>query len=237
MVRGSNESALIYGCIMPSWLDKFVKVGKGDDDAEAPVVPVTPSPKAPGPMGISIPAAPRVAGTPQVVVARTPMDYTLDEVFVEGGAATGKNSAETAIKLREGLVAFPEAQQIAMIRAMDSADDSWDEATVVADAKRRVLISDEYLKMVDADESNRIAKINTDCDAETQANQNRVADLDGQIAALKAEREQVIGQSAAARAAADGKIEAVKVRANGIKDAVATVAAKYKEVVKFFGAK
>lgn len=216
------------------WMDKFVKVEKGDDVADVPATPTPAAKSTAAPFGI--PAAPKTVA-PQVVTARTAMDYTLDEVFAEGGAATGKNSAETAIKLREGLAAFPEPQQLAMLRAMDSADESWDEPTVVADAQRRVLIADEYIKMVDADASDRITKINAACGAETQANQDRVADLDGQIAALKAEREKVIGQSAAARAAADGKIEAVKVRASGIKDATANVAAKYKQVLSFFGAK
>jgi hypothetical protein len=212
-----------------AWYDKFVKV-EGKDGG----IPV---PEAPTPPPTKSSTAPFVAPPTQFVTHRTAMDYTLDEIFVEGGAATGKNSAETAIKLRDGLAAFPAPQQIAMLRAMDSADDSWNEASVVEDADARVKIALEYIKMVDADAADRIGKINAECDADVQATQNQVNELDKQIATLQAERNKSLARVTWAQAEASKDVEAVKTRANGIKDATTKVVDKYKEIVNFFGKK
>ena len=221
---------------MPSWLDKIVKIDKGE--AEPETAPVAPAPFTP-PFSTGPKAAPPVAPPPTVrptvVTVRSPMDYSLDEVFLEGGAATDRNSAETVVKLREGLAAFPEAQQLAMVRAMDLADDSWNEATVLADANRRILITNEYLKLVDQDEGEQITRIQAETETATMANESHVADLDARIAALKAEREKVVQETSAAKATADGKVEAVKVRANGVRTAVRDVVAKYQNIIKFFG--
>ena len=210
-----------------AWTDKFVTRTEKKDT----VVEVKPTAQVmnAATVALGFPSA------PAAVKSKTAMDYTLEEVFASGGAATGRNSADTVIKLRDSLSSFTAEQQLVMLRAMDSADDSWDETTVIADAKRRIIITDEYQRMVSEDEANRVAKINEDCSNHTRGRRVIVEDIDAQIAELQANREKEIAKSEDAVAVAAEQVSHVKNRADGYRASAAAVAAKYKEIINFFG--
>lgn len=194
------------------WLDKLVTVEKTEGKVEA---------KAPTtPMKSGIQVAPQGA-----------MSTPLDEVLA---SPAGRNSADMVIKLREGLAAFPEPQQLAMLRAMDGADATWDEASVIADAKARLDALDKHLDRVQADARGQESRINALCADAIQDSQGEVSELDQQIAALQQARATAVSRGAAARANADTQISAVRDRVRDVTEDVARSAAKYREIIKFF---
>lgn len=190
------------------WLDKLVTV-EGKVEAKAPTTPVK--------SGIQV--APQGA-----------MSTSLDDVL----ASPGRNSADMIIKLREGLAMFPEPQQLAMLRAMDGADASWDEASVIADAQARLDALDKHLDRVQADARDQESRINALCADAIQDSQDKVSELDQQIAALQQARATAINQATMARANADSQISAVQDKAKTITEEAARSAAKYREIIKFF---
>ena len=219
-----------------------------DKPADAPASPAVPAPSSPARASVLAGPTPSKAfrsdwtgptPTPSVpvptVTPSTAMEWSLDDVFRDGGAATGKNSAETAIKLRDSLATFPETAQLAMVRAMDAADDSWTEADVLADAQKRVTILGQYSTLVDADENKRVAAAHA-ASAEFETNHaTTIAKIDANIASLQADREHLVQEIAQANALAEEQANAVKVKAGQIRELVANAVARYQAVLKFFG--
>jgi len=82
-------------------------------------------------------AAPTAAAAP-TAKPKTALDWTLTEVFQAGGIQSGRNSAETVLVLLHGLAAIPEDQRLIAIRAMDAADEGWDEETVLTERTNRL---------------------------------------------------------------------------------------------------
>ena len=126
------------------------------------------------------------------------LDWTAEDVFRDNGFQDSPNSALRLIKLIAGLSMFPREQQLAMVRAMDQADDSWSEADVVKDAQKRQALLRKHLARVakvGEDRSNEIAA------AVEMTNQNGravLAELDQRIQALYARREQEAAETATA---------------------------------------
>jgi hypothetical protein len=120
--------------------------------------------------------------------ATSALDLSLDEVVAAAGQ-TGRNSAETLLKLREGLASFSEPQQLAMLRAMDAADESWDETAVLADAQNRITALNKHMGAIDAEASRQVHDILTAAESKNQANEELIADLDAQIAGMVKRRE------------------------------------------------
>jgi len=126
------------------------------------------------------------------------LDWTAEDVFRDSALQDSPNSALRLIKLIAGLSMFPREQQLAMVRAMDQADDSWAEADVVQDARKRQALLRAHLA--------RVAKVGEDRSKEIAAavemtNQNGravLAELDQRIAALYARREQEAAETATA---------------------------------------
>jgi hypothetical protein len=193
------------------WLDKLVTVEKVEGKPEV---------KAEGAkQSIPIPQ-----GTKSV------MDTPLEDVLV----SPGRNSADMVIKLREGLAAFPEPQQLAMLRAMDGADASWDEASVIADAHARLDALDKHMEKVQADARDQESAIQSRCAGDIQNSQNKVAELDQQIADLQKARSAAISQAAVDRANADSQVTEVKDKVKGITEKAVALAARYQGIIKFF---
>ena len=210
----------------PFW-QTFIAVTEDATPAEAAVADIA----AYEPVVDVVPAT--VATAPKAT--RTAMDWTLDDILTAGGAEQGRNSAETVIKMRDSLAAFPPDQQLAMVRGMDVADDTWDEAHVVLDAQKRVAILDKYVGLVKADEDKQIAQIDAEFQAAKAGNQSQINDLDAQIAALQGQRASLVRDTEVAEAASADKALAVKSRAESVRQTVATATARYKTLRGFFG--
>lgn len=186
-----------------------------------------------GALGTSVDLSPAEPTAP-MAPARTPLDWTLDEVYAAGGAEQGRNSADTPLKLQEGLAAFSQDQRVAMVRALDGADDAWDEATALADAKKRVQILEQYKTFIDKDVASQIEAANVDYRSTKSSNDARVAEIDAQIAGLMARRDAELAATGKAQQAANDTAKAVQVRAEGVKARVDAALARYRELITFF---
>lgn len=154
----------------------------------------TPSPKKEAPKQ----EAPRPSqeGPPPPVtpVGKRPLDYTLEDVYERAALPRGKNTATAIAKILQGLADFPPDHQLQMVRAMDKVDDEWDENSIVADARRRMTVLDQFHQQLDRDVLARTQEIsNTFQDAQRELQQN-VADLTRQIEALEARRDEMQGR-------------------------------------------
>ena len=126
------------------------------------------------------------------------LDWTAEDVFRDSAIQDSPNSALRLIKLIAGLSMFPREQQLAMVRAMDQADDSWAEADVVQDARKRQGLLRAHLTKVAQYRAERSAEIATAIETTNQNGRAVLAELDQRIAALYARREQEAAETAAA---------------------------------------
>jgi len=104
------------------------------------------------------PATP-TASTPAPAPKQSPLDWTLAQVFDAGGVEASRNSAQTVLTLLAGLAAIPDDQRLVAVRAMDAADDGWDEDSVLTDATKRLQVLQHYGQYIDKDEADRIANV------------------------------------------------------------------------------
>jgi hypothetical protein len=131
------------------------------------------------------------------------LDQTAEDVFRDKGIADGPNSAQRVLKLIAGLSMFPREQQVAMIRAMDAADDTWSEQEVVKDAQRRQGVLRSHLQRVAQEKSQRAHALAQDVELTKKNGSDVLAEIDKRIAELYARRE----QEAASTATAVAKLE------------------------------
>jgi hypothetical protein len=229
----------------PFW-QRFINV---ESDPEAPAVggdlsdlgdlsvpPAKEKPSKVKPKEKSSPLKDEAAPAEPVTPSRTALDWTLEEVFRGGKAELGRNSAETVIKLREGLKNLPSEQQLAMVRVMDSADDTWDEEHITSDAKNRVAILTRYLDFVAKDEQVQVARATEASTAISEATSAEVTDLDAQIRVLQLKRAEKIKVIEKAQADADVQAQSVRARADKVRLTVAGAIDRYKGLLTFFGA-
>jgi hypothetical protein len=191
-----------------------------------------PKPKAKG--ASTIEAVEPEPATPQAP-ARSALDWTLDEVYRAGKAELGRNSADTVLKLRDGLRQLPPEQQLAMVRVMDKADETWDENHVLADAKNRVAILTRYLDFVSKDEEVQVAKATASSTAVSQEKTDQVEALDTQIKELQRKREDLVKVIAQAQADAEEQAQGVRAKADKVRELVKVAVDRYKEILTFFG--
>lgn len=125
------------------------------------------------------------------------MDMTAEDAFRAAQLGDTPSSAPRVIKLVAGLSMFPRDQQLAMVRAMDAADDAWSEAEVVRDAKQRQRVLREHLTRIAQERTRRTDAINAQADEAKQGGSAVLAELDKRIAELSARREQEVLATAA----------------------------------------
>ncbi len=114
------------------------------------------------------------------------MMMTAEEVFSTAGVVDGPNSATKALKLIAGLAMFPAEQQVVMVRAMDTADDSWTEGTVLDDARARQSLLRSHLDAIASAKANQISTLESEITAAQKEGTNMVQDLEKQITNLQA---------------------------------------------------
>jgi hypothetical protein len=131
------------------------------------------------------------------------LDQTAEDVFRDKGIGDGPNSAQRLLKLVAGLSMFPREQQVAMVRAMDAADDSWSEAEVVKDAQRRQGALRGHLQRVAQEKAQRAQTLVQEVELTKKNGSEVLAEIDKRIAELYARRE----QEAATTATAVAKLE------------------------------
>ena len=130
------------------------------------------------------PAAGKAAGAGSI------LDLTAEDVFREQGIVDSPNSALRLLKLVTGIAMFSRDQQLAMVRAMDIADDTWSEAAVVEDARRRQEVLRGHLQGLARERATRLDGLQQDVAQAKQSGEAIFAELDQRIALLHQRREQ-----------------------------------------------
>lgn len=114
---------------------------------------------------------------------------------------------EKLAKLVDGLNQLDSATKRTAVAAMDAADDSWDIQSVIADGKAKIGAIEGYKAEISATEKAISDEISRRLEINAAEKAQRLADIDAQIAALQAQREQAISDSAS---------EAANLRAQGV---------------------
>jgi hypothetical protein len=120
------------------------------------------------------------------------LEMNADQVFTAGGLLDGPNSAQRILKLIAGLSMFPAQQQVLMLRAMDAADDTWSEAEVLEDARRRQSVLRRHLQIMDNERNSRLTAINQRIEETRTEGQKLIQQIDEQLAQLQKERETAV---------------------------------------------
>ena len=118
------------------------------------------------------------------------LDLTAEDVFRSRNIPDSANSALRLIKVVAGIAMFPKDQQLALVRAMDAADDTWSETEVVRDARQRQDILRAHLNEVARERAQRHAALDREITQTKESGDAVLAELDRRISELQARREQ-----------------------------------------------
>ena len=136
----------------------------------------------------------------------------LDEIYATAGIAESPFSADKLLKLLDALGSLPEDTRKRAVLAMDAAEDSWTIEDPLLDAQRRIRALELEKKRVGDQADNTEAQAAKALEAQSQYEQQAVAQIRKQIADLEAlmerevksvaeSRERIKGQSKATREA------------------------------------
>ena len=125
-----------------------------------------------------------------------PEGVELTTIYTEAGVPTVSFTIEKLAKLVDGMNQLDAATKKTAVAAIDAADDSWDIASVIVDgkAKRAALVA--YQGEVSSTERTIGAEITRRLDANQADKAAHLADIDQQLAALQAKREETIANAA-----------------------------------------
>lgn len=112
-----------------------------------------------------------------------------DDVFRRAGVADGPSSAQKLLKILGGLAMFPREQQLTMIRAMDAADETWDEKSVVEDARLRQEALRTHMRRVTEERMAQAQALQAEMEGAKQAGAAVLAEIDKRIQELYQRRE------------------------------------------------
>jgi len=118
------------------------------------------------------------------------VQMTADDVFRRASVVDGPNSAQKLLKILGGLAMFPREQQLTMIRAMDAADETWDEKSVVADARQRQEALRAHMRRVTEERMAQAQALVAEIEGAKQAGAAVLAEIDKRIQELYTRREQ-----------------------------------------------
>ncbi len=183
--------------------------------------------------GRSLASAPSAPGTDGI--DGSPMEMTAEDVFREQGLGDDASSSLRLVKLIAGLSMFPREQQLAMVRAMDAADDSWAEPDVVKDAQRRQRALREHLQRIAQEKAQRTQTFSQEIEQTKQSGEAVLVELDRRIAELYARREQEAGATASAVAKLEQQQKELEAREARSRQGVAQVIQALGGLLTFLG--
>lgn len=158
-----------------------------------------------------------------------------EAAFVAAGLVDGPNSADRLLKMIAGLAMFPPDQQLAMVRALDAADDSWSEQAVLTDAQARLTVLRTHHEAVERDHAGRLQSF-ADREHEVRTSGDAaVAEIDRQIATLRERRQETLVRTGTTLAALDGERRALEGTLNRFRSSSLELAARLSGLVTFFG--
>jgi hypothetical protein len=157
-----------------------------------------------------------------------------DELFEQAGIADGPNSAIRLMKILAGLGTFPPEQQLAMVRALDAADASWNESSVLGDARSRQAALHDHLDGIEQEHARRLEALSASAREAQSEGDAVIADIDRQIAELQQLRHEALTETAGVVAALDAERREVDAARQRARASVADVSAKLSELIGFF---
>jgi hypothetical protein len=152
-----------------------------------------PAPSPAGPAASPLPASAAPASGDQDLIL--PEGVELTAIYTEAGVPAAPFPIEKLAKLIDGMNQLDAATKKTVVAAMDSADDLWDIASVVADGQAKRAALTAYQSEVAAAERAINAEISRRLDANQADKAARLADIDRQIAALQSKREEAITET------------------------------------------
>jgi hypothetical protein len=163
-------------------------------------------------------------------------ELTADDVFRLAGVHDDANAATRLIKLIAGLAMFPKEQQLTMVRAMDSADESWSEDAVIADARQRVQVLRAHLDNLAQEREQTLTTLAGEIRHTQEAGAAVTAELDRQIAELYARREREAADTATAVARLEQQQHDVRQQEARARQGIAAVIQSLSGLLTFLGA-
>jgi hypothetical protein len=183
------------------------------------------APAAPPPVEAMLPAE------TQALLALTP-----DQIFAEAGFVETPASAPRVVKMLAGLAQFPHPQQLAMLRALDAADDTWSETEVAQDAQNRQATLEAHLTRIEQTRQGRILALDQQAASAQETRVATLAEIDRQIADLMKLREEAITDCASAMAGVDREKRELELAAMDARNRTLAAAQQLGQLVAFFSA-
>lgn len=163
------------------------------------------------------------------------LDATEEQIFAQQGIADAAGSAVRVTKMLQGLAQFPPAQQLAMVRALDAADDTWSEAMVLTDARARQAALRAHLLKIEQARASRVAAIEQESRAAQATRAAQLTEIDGQIAELTRLREQAVAEAAQTLAGLEQQKQSVELGADAARRRLDEAIARFGALLGFFG--
>lgn len=167
--------------------------------------------------------------------APSSLTMTADEVFRAAGLADGPNSAQRLLRVIGGLAMFPRDQQLAMVRAMDSADDSWAEEGVLTDAMQRQQALGLHLQRIAQERDSNLAQLAGQIEQTRQGGEAVLAELDKQIASLQKRRNDEAAATSTEMARLTAEQDRLRYDEEKARKGVSQVSQALQDLVMFFG--
>jgi hypothetical protein len=164
------------------------------------------------------------------------MSMNADDVFRSAGIPDGPNSSERLLRIIAGLTMFPPEQQVVMVRAMDQADETWAEPSVLEDARTRQAALRSHLQRIEGERALRIQQLREQIAATQAEGKSLCDDIDARIAELMARREEAVVHKTAAVAELEGHIQRVEGDADRARNGISHVIGALGGLLNFFGA-
>lgn len=197
--------------------------------ASVPDVPEAPEPT---PATRPAPAAPPTAGA-ALGSASAVFERAAEQIYASAAITDTPSSAHRILKMLAGLAAFPRPQQLAMLRALDAADETWTEELVITDARGRQAALRNHLQAIEQARAARLSELEQ-ATRDTQARrQQMLADIDKQIAELTLLREQAMTETAQNLAELESKKQECEVSADAARGKISGTVNELSELVSF----
>jgi len=164
----------------------------------------------------------------------TCVQMTADDVFREAGVADSASSSQRLLKLLAGLTMFPREQQLAMVRAMDTADETWNEAEVVADARARQEALRTHMQRITQERAAQSQALAAEMERTRQTGASVLAEIDRRIQDLYKRREQEVATTSEMVARLQAAAEALQQQEEQSRRGIAKVGETLGSLVSFF---
>jgi hypothetical protein len=211
--------------------------GESSAALEAELAALEGQPMGTGASGGAGAAAVQLAPVPEVLLpaeTQALLSLTPDELFAEAGFTETPASAPRVVKMLAGLAQFPHPQQLAMLRALDAADDSWSETEVTQDAQNRQAALEAHLTRIEQTRQGRLLALDQQAATAQETRVATLAEIDRQIADLMKLREDAITECANAAAGVDREKRELEMAAMDARNRTLAAAQQLGQLVAFF---